>query len=468
MRQRVPPTTRAGRPQTVILIQGDTLRHGPPRRLRLRAGDRADAASGWREEGALFQQRDHPDELDQGGDAVDPDLALPVDARRPPDPRPPAGLGHDDRRGLPRGRLRDARRSRRWPSPASSRNLHQGFEELHESESTAGRAGPRGRQDGARVRRPPGRVAGRRTATSRSSSSSTSSIPHSPYEPNRPYDTLWADPKGREEYLRQQEVLKKFVADAFLAQRGMATRDELPKAGLDPAAFIRYSKDWYDGSIRGHGRARSAGWSSGCEELGLRDRALPRLLRRPRRGVPRPRPDVARPERLRRDDPRAADPVGARARAQGHARRGAGAAHRRHADAARPERACACRAAAQGQSLRPLLAGPAGGAVAAARGLEAAAGRSPRSSRSGGDELPRASESYAIMDGDWKLIHNVVAAAREAGVRAVRLLQGPARPEERGRRAPGGRGAAGQGARRLAQHGAGGAAEARQRGTRRA
>ena len=94
-------------------------------------------------------------------------------------------------------------------------------------------------------------MAGRRTATSRPSSTCISSIPHPPYEPNRPYDTLWADPKGREEYLRQQEALKKFVADPFLAQRGMATRDELVKAGLDPAWFLQYSKDWYDGSIRG-------------------------------------------------------------------------------------------------------------------------------------------------------------------------------------------------------------------------
>ena len=75
--------------------------------------------------------------------------------------------------------------------------------------------------------------------------------PHPPYEPNRPYDTLWADPNGRDEYLREQEVLKKFVADPFLAQRGMATRDELLKAGLDPEKFLQHSKDWYDGSIRG-------------------------------------------------------------------------------------------------------------------------------------------------------------------------------------------------------------------------
>ncbi len=75
--------------------------------------------------------------------------------------------------------------------------------------------------------------------------------PHSPCEPYPPFDTMWADPRGREEYLRRLEALKKVVADAFLAQRGMATPSELARAGIDEAAFIRYSKDWYDGSIRG-------------------------------------------------------------------------------------------------------------------------------------------------------------------------------------------------------------------------
>jgi arylsulfatase A-like enzyme len=31
----------------------------------------------------------------------------------------------------------------------------------------------------------------------------------------------------------------------------MATREELVEAGLDPEVFLQYSKDWYDGSIRG-------------------------------------------------------------------------------------------------------------------------------------------------------------------------------------------------------------------------
>jgi arylsulfatase A-like enzyme len=129
-------------------------------------------------------------------------------------------------------------------------NLHQGFEELHESESTAGRAGPRG----AKTAR---EYVDRLTDWLEHHQDVPFFVylhvfdPHAPYEPNRPYDTMWADPKGREEFQRQLEALKKVVADGFLAQRGMATPEELRSAGIDPESFIRYCKDWYDGSIRG-------------------------------------------------------------------------------------------------------------------------------------------------------------------------------------------------------------------------
>ena len=35
------------------------------------------------------------------------------------------------------------------------------------------------------------------------------------------------------------------------AGRGMATREEMVKAGIDPAAYLAYDKDWYDSAIRG-------------------------------------------------------------------------------------------------------------------------------------------------------------------------------------------------------------------------
>jgi arylsulfatase A-like enzyme len=231
--------------------------------------------------------------------------------------------------------------------------------------------------------------------------------PHAPYEPNRPYDTMWADPKGRDEYLRQLEVLKKVVADGFLAQRGMATREELQKAGIDPEAFIRYSKDWYDGSIRGMdteiGRLVER-----LSNLGLADRTaiafyadhgeefhdhgrmwhgqsvygemirVPLIFWAPGRvgkGL-----KIEEPVQLIDVMPTLLDLSGLRA----------------------PE-------AAQGQSLRSLLVATGSGAAGtagAAGGFQkrpVVAEKHPMDGRG----FPTLSESYAIMDGGFKLIHNV-------------------------------------------------------------
>jgi arylsulfatase A-like enzyme len=75
--------------------------------------------------------------------------------------------------------------------------------------------------------------------------------PHSPYEPRRPYDVLWADPSKRDAHIAQRESLRKAVADPVYGGRGMATRQEMVKAGIDPPAYLAYDKDWYDSSIRG-------------------------------------------------------------------------------------------------------------------------------------------------------------------------------------------------------------------------
>ena len=283
-------------------------------------------------------------------------------------------------------------------------NLHQGFEELHESASVADRAGPQG------------------SKTSREYVDRLLEWiddhqdvpffvflhvfdPHSPYEPNRPWDTTWADPEGREEYRRQQEVLKKVVADAFLAQRGMATREELVKAGLDPEAFIRFSKDWYDGSIRGMD-AELGRLVERLRERGLADRSLiafyadhgeefhdhgrmwhgqsvygemirvPLILWGPGR-VARGA-SVDEPVQLIDLMPTLLELSGLRV----------------------PE-------AAQGQSLRPLLAGAGGEGVQAAGGGWDRRPLVAEKQPFGRSDHPNASESYAIVEGGWKLIHNV-------------------------------------------------------------
>lgn len=283
-------------------------------------------------------------------------------------------------------------------------NLHQGFEELHESESTAGRAGPRGSKTAREF-------VDRLTDWIEDHRDVPFFVflhvfdPHSPYEPNRPYDVLWADPKQRDEYLRQQEVIKKFVVDPFLAQRGMATRDELVKAGLDPEAFIRFSKDWYDGSIRGMD-AEIGRVVERLRALGLGDRTLiafyadhgeefhdhgrmwhgqsvyGEMVRVPLilwgAGIPKG-VEVEAPVELIDLMPTLVELSGLPV----------------------PK-------SAQGQSLRPLLASASGGAAGAAtserKRRAVVAERQPL----GGKEFPNAGEFYAIVDGDWKLIHNVV------------------------------------------------------------
>ncbi len=129
-------------------------------------------------------------------------------------------------------------------------NLHQGFDELHESESHSARGGPLSSKTS---REYVDRLAEWLEARPGVPFFVYLHVfdPHSPYEPLPPWDTLWADPARREEHSKHQETLKKFITSPFLAQRGMATREELLKAGIDPKSYIQHCKNWYDGSIRG-------------------------------------------------------------------------------------------------------------------------------------------------------------------------------------------------------------------------
>jgi arylsulfatase A-like enzyme len=276
-------------------------------------------------------------------------------------------------------------------------NLHQGFEELHEAESTIGRAGPRGAKTSREyVDRLVDWLGDHRDVPFFVYLHFFD--PHAPYEPNRPYDTMWADPKGREEYLREQEVLKKAKGETFLLLRGMATREELVRSGLDPEAYIRYSKDWYDGAIRGMdteiGRLVER-----LRDLGLGERSLiafyadhgeefhdhgrmwhgqsvygemirvPLILWGPGRvakGV-----NVDEPVELIDVMPTLLDLSG-----------------------------LAPPPGVQGQSLRPLLTKGAGGGW---KRRPPIAEKQPQDTT----DFPNIAESYAIMDGNWKLIHNV-------------------------------------------------------------
>jgi arylsulfatase A-like enzyme len=126
-------------------------------------------------------------------------------------------------------------------------NLHQGFEELHESGS---------------VRNPNSSKTAREYVDRLSEWLKDHQDvaffaflhvfdPHDPYEPYRPYNSLWADPARKEEHQKNLEKVRKVIADPIMRQFGMPSRDELVAAGIDPKEYVSRDIDWYDGSIRG-------------------------------------------------------------------------------------------------------------------------------------------------------------------------------------------------------------------------
>jgi arylsulfatase A-like enzyme len=125
-------------------------------------------------------------------------------------------------------------------------NLHKGFEELHEAESVANP------QSSKTSREFVDRLAAWLDVHRDAPFFAFLHVfdPHDPYEPSAPYNSLWAEPAGKEEHERQAKDVKKFIKDPVMRQFGMPTRDELQKAGFDPDAYVRYDEGWYDGSIR--------------------------------------------------------------------------------------------------------------------------------------------------------------------------------------------------------------------------
>ena len=228
--------------------------------------------------------------------------------------------------------------------------------------------------------------------------------PHSPFEPRRPWDAVWADASKRDEHIGQLAALRKVIANPFMADRGMATREEMLQAGVDPEAYLRHDKDWYDGSIRGldaelarlFARLRALGLDRDVAVVFLSDHGeefhehgrmwhgqsvygemmhVPLVVRWPA-GLDAGR-IVDEPVQLLDVMPTLLDLSGL----------------------PHPE-------GMQGQSLLPLLRG----------GTDGASGWKRRpvileKQPMGEPDHPGASESYAIIDGNWKLIHNKVRPA---------------------------------------------------------
>ena len=127
-------------------------------------------------------------------------------------------------------------------------NLQQGFEELHESTSV---------DDPAYTAKTAREYVDRAVAWIERHPDTPFFMflhvfdPHDPFEPRAPYDTLWADASKKEEHEKQLENVRKVIDNPTLKRFGMPTREEMEKAGVDPAEYVAYDQDWYDGSIRG-------------------------------------------------------------------------------------------------------------------------------------------------------------------------------------------------------------------------
>jgi len=74
---------------------------------------------------------------------------------------------------------------------------------------------------------------------------------HDPFEPRPPYATLWADPEKKEEHEAQLETVRGVMKEPLAIAFGMPSEEELREAGIDPDEYVSYDQDWYDGSIRG-------------------------------------------------------------------------------------------------------------------------------------------------------------------------------------------------------------------------
>jgi arylsulfatase A-like enzyme len=282
-------------------------------------------------------------------------------------------------------------------------NLHQGFEEVHESGSLPDqRSSKTAREYVDRLL--PWLDAHRQVPFFVFLHVSD---PHDPYKPYAPYDTLWADASKAEQHERDAKDVRKFIADPLMKRFGMPTREELAKAKLDPDAYVAQDRDWYDGSIRALD-AELGRLVERLRALGLDHRTLlvfiadhgEEFLEHGRmfhgqsvygelNNMPLVLwgPGVAPAGRVVEQTVRTIDVM--------------------------PTLLAASRipppAQLQGRSLWPLLTA-APGAVQAADEVPPAVSEKAATSTAAGAPPPRDTESTAIISGEWKLIHNTKRA----------------------------------------------------------
>ena len=97
--------------------------------------------------------------------------------------------------------------------------------------------------------------------------------PHSPFEPYRPYDTLWAEPGAGDVHEERLDAIREVLDEDALRPATLPYHLDIETAGVDRDIFIAHEKDWYDGSIRGMD-AEIARLFEKLRELGLDDDTL--------------------------------------------------------------------------------------------------------------------------------------------------------------------------------------------------
>lgn len=125
-------------------------------------------------------------------------------------------------------------------------NLHQGFEQLHES-------GSLDRANGSKVAR---EYVDRLILWLEDHQNFPFFAllhvqdPHDPFEPYPPYDRMWADPTYKEKFEEQSKKVRKYISDPLMKAFGMPTKKELAAAEIDAKRYVSQEIGWYDGSIR--------------------------------------------------------------------------------------------------------------------------------------------------------------------------------------------------------------------------
>jgi arylsulfatase A-like enzyme len=126
-------------------------------------------------------------------------------------------------------------------------NLHQGFEELHES-SSLNSEGYRSKTAREYVDRAIDWI--ERHPDTPFFMYLHVFDPHHQYEPRAPYASAFNDAAKREEHEKERETSRPFIHQEMRG-RGLPNPEELKKAGLDAGKWVTYERDWYDGSILG-------------------------------------------------------------------------------------------------------------------------------------------------------------------------------------------------------------------------